>query len=75
VSINPFDDNGSLFVLVHDEEQHILRPTFRQVRPDGGHLSAKRSAQRVWTTSTRTGPTYGGAVYKKGRQRIRNLEI
>ena len=32
LSINPFDDdNGSLFVLVNDEEQHILWPAFADV--------------------------------------------
>ncbi|BBY96220.1 hypothetical protein MGALJ_58890 [Mycobacterium gallinarum] len=34
VSINPFDDdNGSFFVLVNDEEQHSLWPTFSDVPP------------------------------------------
>jgi uncharacterized protein YbdZ (MbtH family) len=32
VSINPFDDDdGSFFVLVNDEEQHSLWPTFADV--------------------------------------------
>jgi uncharacterized protein YbdZ (MbtH family) len=32
VSINPFDDdNGSFFVLVNDEEQHSLWPTFADI--------------------------------------------
>src|SRR5262249_17451716 len=32
VSINPFDDdNGSFFVLINDEEQHSLWPTFADV--------------------------------------------
>jgi len=35
VSVNPFDDkNGSFFVLINDEEQHSLWPTFADV-PDG----------------------------------------
>jgi uncharacterized protein YbdZ (MbtH family) len=35
VSTNPFDDDdGSFFVLVNDEEQHSLWPTFSVV-PDG----------------------------------------
>jgi uncharacterized protein YbdZ (MbtH family) len=35
VTTNPFDDdNGSFFVLVNDEEQHSLWPTFSDV-PDG----------------------------------------
>jgi uncharacterized protein YbdZ (MbtH family) len=34
VNINPFDDaDGSFFVLVNDEEQHSLWPTFAVVRP------------------------------------------
>ncbi len=33
MSINSFDDdNGSFFVLVNDEEQHSLWPTFADVR-------------------------------------------
>ena len=32
ISINPFDDeNGSFFVLINDEEQHSLWPTFADV--------------------------------------------
>jgi len=32
ISINPFDDdNGSFFVLVNDEEQHSLWPTFADI--------------------------------------------
>jgi uncharacterized protein YbdZ (MbtH family) len=32
MSVNPFDDdNGSFFVLVNDEEQHSLWPTFSEV--------------------------------------------
>ena len=35
MSVNPFDDeNGSFFVLINDEEQHSLWPTFADV-PDG----------------------------------------
>ena len=35
MSTNPFDDdNGSFFVLVNDEEQHSLWPTFADV-PSG----------------------------------------
>jgi glycopeptidolipid biosynthesis protein len=34
MSVNPFDDdNGSFFVLVNDEEQHSLWPTFAEVPP------------------------------------------
>ena len=32
MSVNPFDDeNGSFFVLINDEEQHSLWPTFTDV--------------------------------------------
>jgi uncharacterized protein YbdZ (MbtH family) len=35
LSINPFDDeNGTFFVLVNDEEQHSLWPTFADI-PNG----------------------------------------
>jgi uncharacterized protein YbdZ (MbtH family) len=35
VTTNPFDDdNGTFFVLVNNEEQHSLWPTFADV-PDG----------------------------------------
>ncbi|MEV6908768.1 MbtH family protein [Amycolatopsis sp. NPDC051071] len=35
MSTNPFDDdNGRFFVLVNDEDQHSLWPTFSEV-PDG----------------------------------------
>lgn len=35
MSNNPFDDeNGSFFVLINDEEQHSLWPTFADI-PDG----------------------------------------
>jgi MbtH protein len=35
VSSNPFDDeNGTFYVLVNDEEQHSLWPTFKEV-PEG----------------------------------------
>ena len=47
MSINSFhDDNGSFLVLVNDEKQFTAKPT----------------ALRVWTTSNRTGPTYGRRV-------------
>ncbi|MFD3041626.1 protein mbtH [Mycolicibacterium conceptionense] len=32
MSINPFDDdNGSFYVLINDEEQHSLWPSFAEV--------------------------------------------
>jgi uncharacterized protein YbdZ (MbtH family) len=39
VSSNPFDDeNGTFFVLVNDEEQHSLWPTFKEV-PQGWRIA------------------------------------
>jgi uncharacterized protein YbdZ (MbtH family) len=72
MSINPFDDDGSFFVLVNDEEQHSPWPTFADVpgRLAGG--TAKRIALRVWTTSNRTGPIY--VFYTRGRQRAGCLD-
>ena len=38
MSTNPFDDdNGSFYVLVNDEEQHSLGPTFADI-PDGWNV-------------------------------------
>ena len=70
MSINPFDDDsGSFFVLVNDEEQHSLWPTLPMFQTAGGWFTAKRTAQRVWTTSKRTGPIYGRRVCARGWQR------
>ncbi|BBZ28127.1 MbtH-like protein [Mycolicibacterium madagascariense] len=57
VSNNPFDDeNGSFVVLINDEEQHSLWPTFADI-PDGWRVvfgEADRSSclnyiDREWT--------------------------
>src|SRR6201993_4068333 len=57
VSTNPFDDdNGSFFVLVNDEEQHSLWPTFAEI-PAGWRVvygEAERAAcldyiEQNWT--------------------------
>ena len=57
MSINPFDDgNGSFFVLVNDEEQHSLWPTFADI-PAGWRVvygEAERAAcldyiEQNWT--------------------------
>jgi uncharacterized protein YbdZ (MbtH family) len=57
VTTNPFDDeSGSFLVLVNDEEQHSLWPTFADV-PDGWRVvygEADRAAcldyiEREWT--------------------------
>jgi uncharacterized protein YbdZ (MbtH family) len=46
MSLNPFDDeNGSFFVLINDEEQHSLWPTFADV--PGGWRVAYGEADRV----------------------------
>ncbi|MDH6195685.1 uncharacterized protein YbdZ (MbtH family) [Mycobacterium frederiksbergense] len=57
MSINPFDDdNGNFYVLVNDEEQHSLWPSFAEV-PAGWqvvHGEANRSSclefiEKNWT--------------------------
>ena len=54
---NPFDDeNGRFYVLVNDENQHSLWPTFAGSRPAGRRCSARTAARRRWPTSRRTGP-------------------
>jgi len=46
MSINPFDDdNASFLVLVNDEEQHSLWPTFADV--PAGWRAVYREANRV----------------------------
>ena len=53
MSINPFDDdNGSLFVLVNDEEQHSLWPAFADVQRLAGGL--RRSGPRCVSGLHRT---------------------
>lgn len=47
MSLNPFDDaNGSFVVLVNDEEQHSLWPTFAEIPPGWrvAYGAASRSA-------------------------------
>jgi uncharacterized protein YbdZ (MbtH family) len=57
VSSNPFDDdNGSFFVLVNDEEQHSLWPTFADV-PAGWRMvygEADRAAFLDYIEQNRT---------------------
>lgn len=57
VTTNPFDDDsGTFFVLINDEEQHSLWPTFAEV-PQGWQVvfgAANRSdcldyVEREWT--------------------------
>jgi len=41
VTVNPFDDEqGEFFVLVNEEGQHSLWPTFREV-PDGWTVASR----------------------------------
>ena len=65
MSVNPFDDdNGSFFVLVNDEEQHSLWPTFADV-PTGWRVvygEADRAAcldyiEQNWTCLLYTSPS------------------
>ena len=58
---NPFEDpDGTYLVLVNDEGQHSLWPSFVDV-PAGWTIALGESSprQRAWTTSTPTGPTCG----------------
>jgi glycopeptidolipid biosynthesis protein len=74
VSINPFDDDkGSFFVLINDEEQHSLWPSFADV-PEGWRVvfgEADRAAcleyiEQNWTDirpkSLRERLAQGGAL-------------
>lgn len=71
VSINPFDDdNGSFFVLVNDEEQHSLWPAFADVPAGWRVVHGKRTALRVWSTSSSTGPTFGRRACGTSSQRV-----
>lgn len=57
MSINPFDDdNGSFFVLVNDEEQHSLWPSFvdvpagwRVVYGDAARQDCLEYIDKSWT--------------------------
>ena len=57
MSTNPFDDdNGSCFVLINDEEQHSLWPTFadvpagwRVVFGEADRASCLAYIEREWT--------------------------
>lgn len=58
MSNNPFDDEaGTFFVLVNDEEQHSLWPTFADVPAGGEWCSVRAPAPTAWPTSSRTGRT------------------
>src|SRR5277367_366724 len=48
-------------------------PRSPMYQPAGGWSTAKRSAERVWTTSNRTGPIYGRRVCARGWRRGKGL--
>lgn len=74
MSINPFDDdNGRFLVLINDEEQHSLWPTFADV-PDGWKvIYGEAIERRVWTTSNRTGRISGRRACATGWRSARAL--
>lgn len=58
MSTNPFDDNeGRFLVLVNDEGQHSLWPSFADVPGDGRSSFTRTPERRAWSTSSPTGPT------------------
>ena len=63
MTTNPFDDDkGSFFVLVNDEEQHSLWPTFADI-PDGWRVvygEADRAACLDYIETS--GPIFGETV-------------
>ena len=61
MSINPFDDDNRSNAACGRPS-----PMFQRA---GGWSTAKRTAPRVWTTSSRIGPTYGRRVCARGWQR------
>ncbi len=55
---NPFDDpDGTFYVLVNDEGQHSLWPTFADVPQGGTSCTVRRTGSPASTTSRRTGLT------------------
>ena len=57
---NPFEDeNGVYHVLVNDEGQHSLWPSFKEVPPAGPSCTSPTAARLASTTSTSIGPTCG----------------
>lgn len=60
MQLNPFDDDGgSFFVLVNNEEQHSLWPTFTTVPAGWRVVLGKPTAPHACTTSKNTGPISG----------------
>lgn len=55
---NPFDDeDGRFFVLVNDENQHSLWPTFAEIPAGWNKVFGEDSRLPASNTSSRTGPT------------------
>jgi MbtH-like protein len=76
MSANPFDDdNGAFYVLVNDEDQHSLWPTFVGVPPAGGLPSARAPAPTAWPTSRRTGPTSARTACAKPCPSVRGSAV
>ena len=70
MSINPFDDDDASFlVLVNDEEQHSLWPTFSDVPPGWGVVYGEADRGVCLDYVSRTGPIYGRGVCARGWQR------
>lgn len=71
MSINPFnDDNGSFFVLVNDEEQHSLWPTFGNVPAGWRVVYSEVDGAACVETSSKAGPIYGRRVCARRWQRV-----
>ena len=67
MSINPFDDdNGSFFVLVNDEEQHSLRPTFADVPAGWRVVYGESDSAASLDYIEHIGPIYGRRVCARG---------
>ncbi|MFZ3561265.1 MbtH family protein [Streptomyces sp. BH055] len=57
MTVNPFDDeNGEFYVVVNDEDQHSLWPTFvdvpegwRVVHGPAGHAESLAYVEEYWT--------------------------
>lgn len=58
MSDNPFDDEeGRFYVLVNDEEQHSLWPSFAEVPAGWRIVFGEGGRARLWSTSRATGST------------------
>jgi uncharacterized protein YbdZ (MbtH family) len=74
VITNPFDDKGSFFVLVNDEEQHSLWPTFADI-PDGWRVVSGEPDPTAWPDYSETGgPIFGEKVCVTGCPRASEVD-